>query len=336
MNLVPTSTSSSGKASTARRNWSAVTALSTESRLAPRLIDASPHNRHGVPPMRSSVQNEKPWSLPTSRAWVMSTHSSRCFDSSPISNPAGRSVQMSAMSASSASLNAVQSLVSTSIAMSCVSLLTDLTGWSTRLRGFGRSVPKTARSEQHPQLGEQPVAGLDRERRRQADHLAPHVEEDRRRPRVLLQQALELIHPRLGEGVDGDLEVERVDALQHQGGPLELHAHQLRRLVAQVEPALDAHHRVVGEEVADLGHGPREHPHLEGGFEVLQGEGGHELTPLGVLAGQAGDHTAHPAKLALPTLTQLGQGHLRVPPESRLRTDEGVVAHVQAEHLLLE
>ena len=40
---------------------------------------------HGVPPMRSRVQNEKPWSLSPSRARVMSTHASACFDSSPTS-----------------------------------------------------------------------------------------------------------------------------------------------------------------------------------------------------------------------------------------------------------
>ena len=60
MNRVPISTSSSGKASTARRNWAAMMALRTWSRLALRLTEASPHSRQGVPPMRSRVQNEKP------------------------------------------------------------------------------------------------------------------------------------------------------------------------------------------------------------------------------------------------------------------------------------
>ena len=61
---VPTRTSSSGKASTARRNWSCMMARSTVSRLDVRRTDASPMSTHGVPPMRSSVQNEKPLSLP--------------------------------------------------------------------------------------------------------------------------------------------------------------------------------------------------------------------------------------------------------------------------------
>ena len=60
MNRVPISTSSSGKASTARRNWAAMMALRTWSRLALRFTDARPHSRQGVPPMRSRVQNEKP------------------------------------------------------------------------------------------------------------------------------------------------------------------------------------------------------------------------------------------------------------------------------------
>ena len=62
-NRVPTSTSSSGKASTARRNWSVMMACSTASRLAVRLTDASPMSTQGVPPMRSRVQNEKPLRL---------------------------------------------------------------------------------------------------------------------------------------------------------------------------------------------------------------------------------------------------------------------------------
>ena len=70
-----------------------------------------------MPPIRSSVQKENPQSLEPSRAWVMRTHSSRCLERKPTSNPAGPSAQMSAMSASSESLRAVQSFVSTTIAM---------------------------------------------------------------------------------------------------------------------------------------------------------------------------------------------------------------------------
>ena len=92
-------------------------AFRTVSRRAPRLIEAKPTSRLGVPPMRSRVQNEKPHSLALSRASLTRTHSSRCFDSSPTSYPAGPSVQMSAISPNSASPSAVQSLVSTTIAI---------------------------------------------------------------------------------------------------------------------------------------------------------------------------------------------------------------------------
>ncbi|TML92534.1 MAG: hypothetical protein E6G06_05670 [Actinobacteria bacterium] len=60
-------------------------ARSTVSRFDVRRTDAMPTSTHGVPPMRSSVQNENPWSRLPSRAWVTSTHSSRCFDSKPTS-----------------------------------------------------------------------------------------------------------------------------------------------------------------------------------------------------------------------------------------------------------
>ena len=67
----------------------------------------------GVPPMRSSVENAKPLSLSFSRTWVTSTQASACFDRTPISYGRGPSAHRSASSASSASPNAVQSLVST-------------------------------------------------------------------------------------------------------------------------------------------------------------------------------------------------------------------------------
>ena len=60
-------------------------ARSTVSRLELRLIDARPMSTDGVPPMRSSVENEKPLSLPFSRAWVTSTHASACLESTPTS-----------------------------------------------------------------------------------------------------------------------------------------------------------------------------------------------------------------------------------------------------------
>ena len=79
------STSSSGNASTARRNWSCIIARSTESRFDVRFTEASPISTHGVPPMRSSVQNEKPFRRSLSRASVTSTQASACLDSIPAS-----------------------------------------------------------------------------------------------------------------------------------------------------------------------------------------------------------------------------------------------------------
>ena len=66
-----------------------------------------------------------PAQLGPSRARVTSTHSSRCFDKNPISNRGSRSAHRSAISASSASLIDVQSLVSTWMDM-CRSVLLDL------------------------------------------------------------------------------------------------------------------------------------------------------------------------------------------------------------------
>ena len=60
-------------------------ARSTASRLLVRLIEARPMSTLGVPPMRSSVQNEKPFRGLPSRARVTSTQASACFDSRPIS-----------------------------------------------------------------------------------------------------------------------------------------------------------------------------------------------------------------------------------------------------------
>ena len=93
-------------------------ARSTVSRLEVRFIDARPMMTLGVPPMRSRVLNENPFTVPASRAKVTSTQASAAFDRSPTSKRLGPSAHRSAISASSASPSWVQSLVSTSIAMS--------------------------------------------------------------------------------------------------------------------------------------------------------------------------------------------------------------------------
>ena len=77
----------------------------------------SPSSTHGVPPMRSSVENMMPWSLSSMRAVVQRTQSSFAFESRPMSMPPGEPAPMSAMSDSSLSVSAVQSFVSTWIDM---------------------------------------------------------------------------------------------------------------------------------------------------------------------------------------------------------------------------
>src|SRR5438270_2685841 len=213
MNRLPMSTSSSGKARTARRNWAEMSALSTWSRLELRLTEANPHSRHGVPPMRSRVQKENPTSLVVSRTWVMSTQASGCLDSRPMSKPAGPSVTMSAISASSASERAVQSLVSTSSVMP--RYLSSPT-WSDlhSLRGYAwyhstrrprprrrppRRTSEAARAEQLPQLPEEAAAGVDPEPVGQPDALVPHVEEHLGVARMLAQDPLEPVHPVVGQ-----------------------------------------------------------------------------------------------------------------------------------------
>ena len=66
-------------------------AFRVSARLAVRRTDAMPISTHGVPPILSRVQKEKPWRAPADRASVMRTHSSRCLDSSPMSYFAGPS-----------------------------------------------------------------------------------------------------------------------------------------------------------------------------------------------------------------------------------------------------
>jgi hypothetical protein len=87
--------------------------FNTWSRLDVRLTLSSPMSTHGVPPMRSSVENEKPCNLPSTRAVAHSTQSSFAFDSTPMSN----APPIDAMSSRSASVSAAQSLVSTWIAI---------------------------------------------------------------------------------------------------------------------------------------------------------------------------------------------------------------------------
>ena len=110
---VPTTTSSSGKAMRARWNSSPMRPLSTASRLDVRLTLSMPSNTHGVPPIRSSVANAKPCSLPSMRARVLRTQSSLDLERSPIP----KDPPIDAISSRSVSVRAVLSFVSTWIAI---------------------------------------------------------------------------------------------------------------------------------------------------------------------------------------------------------------------------
>ena len=85
-----------------------------------------------------------------------------------------------------------------------------------------------------------PVAGNAGDRLREVKH--------RRVARMVEEQPLEPVDPVVGEQADRHLQVERARPVEDQGGPSELHADELGGLVAQVEPALDAHHGVVGQQ----------------------------------------------------------------------------------------
>ena len=135
-------------------------------------------------------------------------------------------------------------------------------------------------------------------------------------------------------------------------GPLNLHADQLELVVAEVDPGLQDDDGVVIEQGAVLGHGLREDEHLDRGLEVLEHEGRHELALLGVAPAQVGDHPADrrtwpspkppgPAPPGMAVASRsTSRSSAKVQSTSRaerpLEAHEGVVAHVQAEHLLLE
>ena len=85
-----------------------------------------------------------------------------------------------------------------------------------------------------------------------------------------------------------------------------------------------------------LGHRLREDHHLDRRLEVLQDEDGHQVALLGPLALQAGDHAADDAHRAVLDLGEVGDGAVGPAAQRRLGAHQRVVAHVEAEHLLLE
>ena len=93
--------------------------------------------------------------------------------------------------------------------------------------------------------------------------------------------------------------------------------------------------RVGVEELAVLEHRLREHHHLDGGREILEHERGHEIAALRVLARETGDDTGDVADRTVVELGEIGDRALDVAAQRGFGAHERMVAHVEAEHLLL-
>ena len=89
------------------------------------------------------------------------------------------------------------------------------------------------------------------------------------------------------------------------------------------------------EQLAVLQHRLREHHHLDRGGEVFEHERRHEVAALGVLALQRGDDAGDGAHRAVVELGEVGDRALDVAAQRPLGAHQRVVAHVEAEHLLL-
>src|SRR6478609_666074 len=207
----PTTTSSSGKAISARWYASCISPLSTWSRFDVRLTLISPISTHGVPPMRSRVENVKPWSFSSLRASVASTQSSFAFDNTPMSN----APPIDAISSRSASVSAAQSLVSTWLGIApIVKDFADATAASRVLQHHG------VVAEGNAQLADDHVE-VDAEVVGDADHLAvADVQHDRRVAWVVAQDLAQLVDAQLVERRGRQLEVQRrcvaaVEVLDH-------------------------------------------------------------------------------------------------------------------------
>lgn len=119
---------------------------------------------------------------------------------------------------------------------------------------------------------------LDVELRREAEHLLADPQMDGARTGMIRHQLLQLAHHRVGEPVDRQCHLDWTG----RGGRGEvvtrdLHCDQLRLLLSSVETAADDDDGILLEETPVLGHRLREDHDLDGGIEVLQGEGGHPV-----------------------------------------------------------
>src|SRR3954470_4040051 len=214
----------------------------------------------------------------------MSTHSSACLDRSPASKRLGPSAQMSAISASSPSESCVQSLVSTSIAISRIApgssqkvLLVQRVraDSATRPTPFQQvrslSAYQCVGTQEYAELADEAVGGVDTELVGEAQHLFTEMHEDLGLARMLQQRAFEALDELVGEPSGGQLDAQRRspvgDALEH----VDLHGDQLGGVVSFVDPALHAHGDIVGQLVAVLGHRLGKDHDLATRLEVFEG-----------------------------------------------------------------
>ena len=95
------------------------------------------------------------------------------------------------------------------------------------------------------------------------------MEEDRGLSRVVPEdplQAVDLVFCQLAER---ERDPQLLGPAGAEVGPADLHAHDLGRLVAQVEAPPDDHDGVVLEQGPVVGHDAGEHKDLHGGLEVF-------------------------------------------------------------------
>ena len=145
---------------------------------------------------------------------------------------------------------------------------------------------------------------------------------------MLGQQPLQVVDGAIGQGPEGQGDVEVAEPIGLQFGTGHLHAHELQAFVAHVESGLDHHDGIVVEQGPVVGHGLREDEGLDRGVQILEDEGGHEVALLGIAALEFGDDTADDLDAAAViagcghglgvVVAQLGQGAVGEPGQRAL------------------
>ncbi len=331
---------------------------------------ASPMSTHGVPPMRSRVQNEKPLSLPSTGEGDEHPELGLLRQQPDLEPARRRSAQMSAISASSASveLRAVLGLdldrhvaVAPGVSGSTGRRPVASPGSRSRRRCHsatppGRfrltlvrpsALPERARLQQRRRRARAAPAArrpgrwqVDANCVGQPQHLpVAEVEEHLRLAGMLAEQALQpcrcsvLAQARLGAGVIrsggavGDaLEARRSRMPMSLGVSSRLSTRPFTHTTASSASLWPV-----------LGHRLREDHHLDGGLQVLEREDRHQVALLRPLALQVGDDAADRRRWRRRR-ARASSATVHVGPRRRARlgAHQRMVAHVEAEHLLLE